>query len=59
MTQEQSNELAEIIARVESLRADIQAVSDKLRAIQQTVQPAADELPPPMHFIFASDELLN
>lgn len=57
MTQEQSNELAAIIARVENLKMDIQAVSEKLRAIQQSAPPAADEHPAPLCFIFASDEL--
>lgn len=61
MTQEQVNELAAIIARVESLTAQMQSISDELRAIQQSEQPAADEQPAPvpMCFIFASDELMQ
>lgn len=59
MTQEQSNELAALIARLESLTAQMQSISDELRAIQQSAPPAADEQPAPVPlcFIFASDEL--
>lgn len=59
MTQEQMNELAVIIARLESLTAQMQSISDELRAIEQSQQPAADEQPAPvpLYFIFASDEL--